>query len=451
MNLLKKLVVAGTAVLMLICVGYAADSDSAGTVTVKLKPSGFASMQYGQDIRGGFNIRTRKNVDGMVMRNLKAGLSFNTALSDRNELDIGMEIQLFNDYPFDLQATTYDFRYQYFYSYLSKAVYTHVFGNINNPYLTVSAGYFPFKYNDDARNLGEYLFRTGTYPQYIINDFDFAMARLMGVYAKYTPLKNLTIDAILNSNLQWYAVNDWNLTGIASYKIANMIDIGIGASFTSIISADSASTTPHDVRTAYHITYNGSTGIADTSFYTFKGVKLMAKAAIDLKELIPCCKDKLGKNDLRIYSEAAILGVKDYPLNFNGGVRYDSILERIPVMIGINLPTYKMLDVLSFEIEWFGSRYPNDVGALLYSGLPYAGQINEDGKTDYRSMSIYKNDNWKWSCYATKTIDKYYSITAQIASDHSRPLAVNQENVDFEEFMHSTNQFYYMLKFTAGF
>jgi hypothetical protein len=40
---------------------------------------------------------------------------------------------------------------------------------------------------------------------------------------------------------------------------------------------------------------------------------------------------------------------------------------------------------------------------------------------------------------------------AQAASDHLRPLAVNDKNVDFEEIFHNTNQWYYMLKCTAGF
>jgi hypothetical protein len=39
----------------------------------------------------------------------------------------------------------------------------------------------------------------------------------------------------------------------------------------------------------------------------------------------------------------------------------------------------------------------------------------------------------------------------QVASDHMRPLAVNDQNVDFEEIFHNTNQFYYMVKCTAGF
>lgn len=33
-------------------------------------------------------------------------------------------------------------------------------------------GYFPYKFNPDATNLGEFLFRTGTYPLYLISNFN---------------------------------------------------------------------------------------------------------------------------------------------------------------------------------------------------------------------------------------------------------------------------------------
>jgi hypothetical protein len=56
-----------------------------------------------------------------------------------------------------------------------------------------------------------------------------------------------------------------------------------------------------------------TTGTSDSSFYTFKGAKLMAKAAIDFKKIIP--GGLFGKQDLRLYGEATILGLTDYPKN----------------------------------------------------------------------------------------------------------------------------------------
>ena len=83
-------------------------------------------------------------------------------------------------------------------------------------------------------------------------------------------LKNLKVDGILYSNLQWYALKDWNAAIIVSEKFAGFIELGLGAEWSSILSVDSSMTTPHDPATLYHITYNETTGQADSSFYTLK-------------------------------------------------------------------------------------------------------------------------------------------------------------------------------------
>ena len=422
-------------------------------VQLKIKPSGFASMEFGEIVKGGVNSKSNLAMDNTWIKNLIAGLSVSAALSDRNSLAIGMEMQMYNDFPITSALLTYpEFRYLYFYPYFSRAEYAHLFGDVKNTYLTLSAGYFPFKYNSDVKNLGEYLFRTGTYPQYIFNDFDFPLARLLGFHASLTPhipSNDLKIDVIAYSNLQWYAVGDWNLAFVASDRVADFIDVGLGVTLNSILSADSAVTTPHNPATLYHVTYNAPTGVSDSSFYTFRGAKLMARAAIDFKKFIPC--ELLGKQDLRFYGEATILGLTDYPKNQLGGVSYDSILERIPVMAGFNVPMFKLLDVLSVEVEYFKCPFPNDVGALTNYGLPIPGSVNATGATNYWGISEYRYDKWKWSVYASKKIATNYTIMAQAASDHLRPLAVNDKNVDFEEIFHNTNQWYYMLKCTAGF
>jgi hypothetical protein len=156
-----------------LCAGMCHGEDSSA-VRLKITPSGFASMEFGDIVKGGVNSKTNLATDNTWMKNLTAGLSVNAALSERNFLDIGMEMQMYNDFPITYALLTYpEFRYLYFYPYFSRAEYTHLFGNVKNPYLTISAGYFPFKYDSDVKNLGEYLFRTGAYPQFILNEFDF--------------------------------------------------------------------------------------------------------------------------------------------------------------------------------------------------------------------------------------------------------------------------------------
>ena len=455
--------------IILLCCGFCFGEQSE-TLQLKLNPSGFAAMQIGEIVKGGFNKKTNADMDRTWMNQMIAGMSVDAVLSEWSSLDIGLEMQMYNDFPVSLKLQP-QYRYQYFYPYLSRAEFTRSIGySAEKPLIKLSAGYFPFKYNRDVRNLGEYLFRAGTYPQFILNSIDFPLARLMGFHACFSGdgmyagsdqgltfeqslLNNLKFDAILYSNLQWYALRDWNAAFLASENLRGVFEIGLGAAFNSLLSVDNSQTTPHDPATLYHITYNETTSEGDSSFYTFKGAKLMARAAFDPKKLLRILLplELLGKEDLRIYGEMAILGLRDYPQNFRGGIRYDEIMERIPVMGGINLPAFNLLDVFSVEVEYFDNPYPNDIGAITQQGLPIPGPIGENGGTDYRNMEIYTNNKYKWSIYASKTFAGYYTVTAQIASDHMRPLAVNDQNVDFEEALHETGQWYYMLKLTAGF
>jgi hypothetical protein len=65
---------------------------------------------------------------------------------------------------------------------------TYSLGDMERPFLTLGFGVFPFKYNPDVRNLGEYLYRTGTYPPTMSNTFDFPLARLTGFRLMSTPI-----------------------------------------------------------------------------------------------------------------------------------------------------------------------------------------------------------------------------------------------------------------------
>jgi hypothetical protein len=133
----------------------------------------------------------------------------------------------------------------------------------------------------------------------------------MGVHASFSPdfskLNEIKLDGLFYSNLQWYAVGDWNLALIASDKIANFFDVGLGLTLNSIISADNSVTTPHNPATLYHVTYNAPTGTSDSSFYTFRGSKLMARAAIDFKKFIPC--GLFGKQDLTTLRRGDHIGI----------------------------------------------------------------------------------------------------------------------------------------------
>ncbi len=66
-----------------------------------------------------------------------------------------------------------------------------------------------------------------------------------------------------------------------------------------------------------------------------------------------------GKNDLKLYAEGAILGCENYP------GWYNNIYDRMPIMFGFNFPTFKLLDVLAIEAEYFPSPYKNSYHVYL--------------------------------------------------------------------------------------
>ena len=55
-------------------------ADTAAT-WLKLKPSGFASLQFGDIVKGGVNLKTGEPMDNTWMKNLIAGLSVDAALT----------------------------------------------------------------------------------------------------------------------------------------------------------------------------------------------------------------------------------------------------------------------------------------------------------------------------------------------------------------------------------
>jgi hypothetical protein len=310
----------------------------------------------------------------------------------------------------------------FYFLYLTRADLNYTPG----PAFNLDIGYFPIKYNDDARNLGEYLFRSGTYPQFLITNFDFAAARVAGINAYGTLLDHLEYKALLTINTENATMGDLNLTGIVSYPFFNkVIDAGVGISFCSLISANTDHTRPtKDIvknKTDWYVDNKG-----DTLTYTFAGTKLMARVSIDPKKFVPL--DLFGKEDLKLFAEAAILGVKNYPISMaeNSNVdsssvatRYDARGRRMPIMFGINLPACKYLDVLSLQAEWFGGTYPNDMKNYVVYGIPAAlsAQWNGGG---YSSYADSVRDNWKWSIYAKRTFAGRFFVVGQLASDHYR-------------------------------
>jgi len=410
---------------------------SAGIDGVTIDNAVGGSIEFGQVIKGQSKFLQGYMEDESLQR-IFATYAATATLSDRTRASVGAELKMFNEFPrlLNFGAT----KRLYYYPTLTQAFVQHSFGNAEEPYLQMTLGYFPFKYDDYARNLGEYLFRTGTYPQYIKTDFGFSYARLAGLHLSGSQFGNLREDLVVFTNTEWICVGDINLAALVSYTAANFIDIGCGVSFNSLVSADKSITTPKTPQNAF---VEGN----DTLYYTFRGTKVMARIAVDLKKFIPL--PIWNAADLKLYGEAAILGLKDYPVGGeNNLVRYDRILRRIPIMAGFNFPTLHLFDTCAIEGEWFGTIYPNDMERAIKQGEPIpftSGTTRED------LVGNYQNGSVKWSVYATRQFAKHYSVTLLAASDHMRAFAVDWDRQDFQEILRKPDQWYWTIKFGFSF
>ncbi len=353
--------------------------------------------------------------------------------------------------------------------YLIEANVGAVFGNEERLSGFFDMGYFQIKYNADSRNLGEYLFRSGVYPPYIISGFELAdKVKGLGLRLGGTLFGSLTQEILLTSEIDMFPFYDLSLSYLANYRPSDIFEVGAGIMGSRLISVDEESTVPGE---AYDDTQLGGpefglVGVVDpetgdTILLSFAGAKAAVHVAV--QPLANVESDLLGDNDLRLYGEAALLGFKDYP------VWYDKIEERIPAMVGLNLPTHPLmswgcvaalslagslqgdhtqivvpgtyastaawvgtgllswalnrflkidtwLDLLALEVEYYGSPWLNTPAGIEKSTSP--APYTNMAVPQYELMEKYHEDDWKWSLYASKKIGSFMKITGIIANDN---------------------------------
>jgi hypothetical protein len=288
-------------------------------------------------------------------------LNQEVSLNKRLVLKMGIGGLFFNPYPEKKQDEN-DFATK-FGPGISQATGIYSFGgeDVKNPMFQLQFGYFPFKYNTEAANLGEYLLRSGCYPGFIMGGnwsiLGDAVYRVVGTrLSSYLFDKSLQQHLIISSERDVPPMYDLSLTYIGDYNFLKVVDIGAGVDFHHLVSVNEKRTTPQVKENRYADGIPLSNTVQDSlypnlEYYTFRGIKVMGKISIDPKPLFP--SSIFGKEDLKIFGEAAILGVENYPYY------YDDIKKRIPVMFGINLPCFKLLDICSVQWEWYGSQFEN--------------------------------------------------------------------------------------------
>jgi len=376
---------------------------------------------------------------------------------------------------------------------IAQAQAIYKLGSVSNPWGILKVGYFPYKYDPDAKNLGEYLFRGGAYPTYLTTGgwsiTDNASAKLLGVGASF-PLFNgaWKNDFLLTSEVSNVPTGDITPSYVTQVT-AGPFQLGAGISFYhyfpvnppsveqppvsanqySVFDTLPAGTVIHYgndsivVKKGVQYVANGNdlqdpvtaVGGAQTSLsaytpsstgtYTFKAIRTMARASFNIQKLFPM--PMLNPEDLKIYSEIAVLGWQDYP------GEYSDRWNRTPIMAGINLPTFQLLDVFSFEGEYLNTPNPDDEWGMENFEQPsYIGPVAGVEGGEY--SSLFPNASkaqWKWSFYASKKLTRGFSVVAQVASDHLRlPYTINAGTWTASPLTNSPSQWYYVIAINYG-
>ncbi|MBW8886593.1 MAG: hypothetical protein JF616_02445 [Fibrobacteres bacterium] len=265
---------------------------------------------------------------------------------------------------------------------------SYVYGDPAHPTLRIDAGIFNYKYDEYARNLGEYMFRTWAYPGIIQNGGTFNYngansATVTGLKFNQS-LGIFSHDFIVSLETEMTPVYDLNLTYMAKVSVSNILKIGGGVQLARLLNAHAYAKQPNidDVMRVRYFEYNGKnlvTGALGAGYYNaLKGGidTLLAKpnlsaadrarltaeradvdtaiaandsilagklkpeiksyTAFAIKPLVYFSFDPkpllgspgiFGAKDLVIYGEAAILGAQNHP------VYYEKMSERIPMSL----------------------------------------------------------------------------------------------------------------------
>lgn len=294
-------------------------------------------------------------------------------------------------------------------TYVANANFRYSFWNEEESKLQFTGGLFPYNYNPDAHNLGLYLLRGPVYPGYLVSGFEtghvLPVANTFGFRAHHQT-GGFRQDVLLTFERDFFPYWDLSPAYVASYQ-TSAFRIGAGANFYHLIPVDP------DLTWRYVQYVDTVPAVDDTTHLPFNGIKVMATGALDFKALFGAGggDGMLGAEDLKVYFETAIIGLDNGPMYKK---LYGEYSNRMPIMVGINLPAFKLLDRLSLEVQQYKAKFQDDYSQYNHYSNPSPIPF---GRRD----TAYTADDLKWSLYGSKVIKNHVKISVQAASDHFRP------------------------------
>jgi hypothetical protein len=505
------------------------------------KISLFAALDEGQVTRGMANKPDYQIYNRVWQENLFFHLTNELSYKERMRMILSFESRLdfsfkqTNAYPATLTGV--------FNFYPNDVEINYAFGNPDMPWLKLAAGYFPFKYNPDAKHLGEYLFRSTAYPTVIYTWWEFAMVRELGFHVNGTfdwlinnpQIDQFKWDMMLTSETRGWPLQGWTFSALVSNNLMQFLDLGAGVSFQRFLSVNDSQTTPPTSHNFY-LDEN-----ADTSYFSFKSIKLMGRASLNPQRFIPQFKLPLpqffgnkpffGKEDLKVYGELGVLGYKNYiaygsfavdtikdstgavtrlknrpgtgtPITNVDSNYYNSLGDRMPYMVGINLPTNPLisygivplllakwlkdetgddirtlsyitlvpalatgvlnyflgwdlgLDVLALEFEWSSQTHPNDdYGPLDFVGGNLPHPASAANRQSHLPVGAGTPQTVKYALYFKKSFfNQRLALSGLVARDHMRPPYLGEYDAAVtDDFVQTKSQWWWTLRLSANF
>lgn len=444
----------------------AASEPASEADSVQAFPLGIsAAIDFGQIVQG----RSRDpaaNLDGQFLQ--RTGVWLTQRASVRGRLSLVMGVGGMFWYALPEQSSVPGSLVTRFGPGISQAYGLYSFGDPEAPAATLQMGYFPYKYNPEATNLGEYLLRSGTYPGVLVtggwNILANAAYSLQGMRLT-VPLWDgrFRSDFILPMERDMPPMYSLSPTWVGTLRPFPGVEAGGGIAWNHGIPIRPSKERPRveGNRVIRERRINPDTAAVGagaeyylytydtTSYYTFQGIKLAGRITLDPKEWLGL--SGMETQDLKLYAEAAVLGWKNQPFF------YEKRSERMPIMAGFNLPTFGLLDLLSIEVQRYSSRFENSLYQAYLNQVPvwtvedpsvaalgkgYAAVQAEAAAQESRAAE----DDFKWSVYARKELHRGFRLHAQVASDHMRPTDINQNPFWVPVTNRNGKDWYYLMR-----